>query len=352
MSTTRQKKMLLPDSPRRRKIKQHQMIVATVTEEEGFNPPVPHTDTLRLLVAIFLIHAVVIGAIIGYDRMSGVTEETRTMKKDTRGEAVPSVLPPSAVNTDLLQKEYPIEEYATYEWRSGDSLPKVAEKLRVPQDLLVRLNMLDKGAQIATNTILRYPRQPAVKAVGIGVAGADGLPPVTAVAFEPPPPAGSLAASSPSIGLEMPGEAPFSLSPNIMHELAQGPDLGSGAVSAPDSPPPAQPVAEKTPAVQDQPPPAPPPVVKTAGEKPVPKAIPVPRSYTPPAPPAARKSAPPPAVKPAPQRQGASHVVRPGENLYRIAARYKVDVKSIQDANKLKNPDHIREGMKLLIPAK
>lgn len=45
------------------------------------------------------------------------------------------------------------------------------------------------------------------------------------------------------------------------------------------------------------------------------------------------------------------HVVRPGENLYLIAARYNVTVRAIMRANGLRNPNVIYVGQELVIPA-
>lgn len=46
------------------------------------------------------------------------------------------------------------------------------------------------------------------------------------------------------------------------------------------------------------------------------------------------------------------HLVSAGENLSTIAARYGTDVKTLADANRLKSPDRIFAGQKLLIPQK
>lgn len=44
------------------------------------------------------------------------------------------------------------------------------------------------------------------------------------------------------------------------------------------------------------------------------------------------------------------HVVQPGEGLYDIAVKYKVDAQKIAAANNIANPNLIRAGQKLLIP--
>lgn len=56
-------------------------------------------------------------------------------------------------------------------------------------------------------------------------------------------------------------------------------------------------------------------------------------------------------VSPAPRSIGpAVHLVRPGENLYGIAAMYGVNAWSIARANGLANPNYIFAGQRLLIP--
>jgi len=62
-----------------------------------------------------------------------------------------------------------------------------------------------------------------------------------------------------------------------------------------------------------------------------------------------RKSTP--ASKSAKAEQGYEHVVKAGQTLAAIAAAYKVSPKAIIDANKLKNPNNLRVGQKLFIPA-
>ena len=64
----------------------------------------------------------------------------------------------------------------------------------------------------------------------------------------------------------------------------------------------------------------------------------------------ARGAAPRPAAGGAASNSGYEHAVQPGETLSAIAAAYKVSVKTIIDANNLKDPDHLRQGQKLFIP--
>jgi putative chitinase len=46
-----------------------------------------------------------------------------------------------------------------------------------------------------------------------------------------------------------------------------------------------------------------------------------------------------------------THVVRSGESLLSIARRYSVTVKSIQDLNKISNPNLIKVGQRIRIPS-
>ena len=52
----------------------------------------------------------------------------------------------------------------------------------------------------------------------------------------------------------------------------------------------------------------------------------------------------------APARADVTHVVQKGHTLEAIAHRYRVTVKSILDANHLKDPTHLKPGQTLLIP--
>jgi LysM repeat protein len=44
--------------------------------------------------------------------------------------------------------------------------------------------------------------------------------------------------------------------------------------------------------------------------------------------------------------------VKPNETLYSIATRHGVTVKALQAVNKISKPEALRDGMKLVIPAK
>ncbi|MES2594930.1 MAG: LysM peptidoglycan-binding domain-containing protein [Verrucomicrobiota bacterium] len=361
----------------------HKHRVAMVNEEAEWNQHEPNTGMARMFFVMLLIHVVVIGGIIVYDWLNGeeAAPATNVVSSSSASNTAASALPPPAVNAADLAAQIPIEDCSTYEWRSGDSIASVAKKLNVSEDVLIKMNMLDKGTQLEANSIIRYPKEPVVRALGVGTAGANGDLPVAAPAV----PKSSIAASEAAMALTAPGEQTFSFQSTIENELAPIPGGSSTALVKPsvqESPPPAvtleatgepavkapakmavaeappapAPVAKRDlPKIDEAPPakvepkPAPKPVIAKA-ENDVPKAIPVKR-YTPPAvaeKPVAKKSAPAPAAA----KSGKAYTVKPGETLYSIASRNGISVKSLQAANKIAKPEALRDGMKLVIPGK
>ena len=67
----------------------------------------------------------------------------------------------------------------------------------------------------------------------------------------------------------------------------------------------------------------------------------------------ARQNNPAPKLKklPAgPQDGSRKHTVQPGESLWKIAEKYKVNLEAIIQANRLSNPDLIYPGQSIIIP--
>ncbi len=347
----------------------HKHRVAMVNEEAAWNQHEPNSNMARMFVVMLLIHVVVIGGIIVYDMMNGEEAQPSTVISTNSTSTPLSSLPSPSAKVEASSNPIPIEECATYEWRSGDSISSVSKKLGVTEAVLIKMNMLDKGTQLEANSIIRYPKQPVVKAVGISVAGANGEPATASL------PAASIAAAKDEMPLVAPGEQSFSFQPTIVGELAPTPGQVPVIPMVQDSPPSAVTTAASgTPAIvevkKEELPPviaetAPSPMVasptpasvkapnvESRDEDEVPKALPVKR-YTPPAvnKPAIKKIA---EAAPA-KREGAkaprSHTVKSGETLYSIATRNGVSVKSLQAANKIVKPESLRNGLKLIIPA-
>jgi LysM repeat protein len=57
-------------------------------------------------------------------------------------------------------------------------------------------------------------------------------------------------------------------------------------------------------------------------------------------------------VKPAPGTGDRVHVVKPGENLFRIALRYNLDYYYLARYNNISNPSLVYVGQRILIPSK
>jgi len=356
----------------------HKHRVAMVNEEAEWNQHEPNSNMARMFVVMLLIHVVVIGGIVIYDWLNGEEAQTTVMVSEAASTSA-SALPSPTVNAGALESQSPIEDCATYEWRSGDSISSVASKLGVTEEVLIKMNMLDKGTQLEANSIIRYPKKPVVKAVGISVAGANGE--VAKVA----PTAASIAAAESAVPLTVPGEQTFSFQPTIESELAPTPGKVPVVPMIQHTPPPAvtkeatgspavAEVKKQVPAIIEDLPASPPakvevnvadsmpkaepkpePKVERKQESEVPKAIPVKR-YSPPAieKPATKKiaDAPPAKKETKPASRSSSYTVKPNETLYSIATRHGVTVKALQAANKITKPESLRDGMKLVIPAK
>jgi len=58
-----------------------------------------------------------------------------------------------------------------------------------------------------------------------------------------------------------------------------------------------------------------------------------------------------PAPRPLPEEQLKTYEVRPGDSLGRVAQRYGVSVHELMELNQLENPNRIRVGQKILLPA-
>ena len=133
---------------------------------------------------------------------------------------------------------------------------------------------------------------------------------------------------------------------------ATGDSLAMKSAPVQEELPPAVPVMEKTQAPKEEVKDTPKIAVKSKPEpeNEVPKAIPVKR-YTPPVieKPVVKKAAPAPSAKPA---RSSSYSVKPNDTLYSIANRHGVTVKALQTVNKIAKPESLRDGMKLIIPAK
>lgn len=380
---TKEKKLLLNLMDGER----HRHRVALVTEEGEWNQHEPNSGMARMFVVMLLIHVVLIGGIIIYDFMDDEEAPQQTATQMARALGNPSGgLPqaaPEIVSAQALAAA-DTEQYDNYEMRSGDSLKSIAAKMSTTEDELNRLNMIDKGLQIGPGTMLRVPKQAVPSAIPVDPATlkplktATEVPKAIAVTDQPPltvpseivkpadAPASLSAATLTPMSLVAPSEAPPT-TPSLA-SAADMPATANVAAEVAALPPPSNPhvvsLLEEPAPVAEKPKTAPAPVVK-AEPKPLARPNPVP----PPtqmlkkiasAPPATKKAepakksseSPPKTVAKTTPAASRSHTLKSGETLYRLSIKYGVSVAAIQKANSIKDPNTIRDGLTLVIPAK
>jgi len=369
--------------------------VALVTEEGEWNQHEPNNGIARMFVFMLLVHVVLIGGIIVYDFMGEKETPQQTVTQAARAMSSSSTsgLPqasPEVVSAQALAAA-DTEQFDNYEMRSGDSLKSIAAKFGATEEEITRLNMIDKGLQIGPGTMLRVPKQAVPSAIPVDpmtlkpMTATEEVPKAIPVQYQPP-----ATNKEPSEAVK-PSEAPASLSAATtpMPLIAPGEaSHSSGSLAAAADLPATAPAPAES-AVAELPPPTRPNVVSLlqknapqAGDKPKQAAKPEPKPLAKPnpvpsptqmlkkiadTPPPARKNAAakktiaeaPPASKKSESSRNVgktagsrAHTVQPGETLYRLSTKYGVSVAAIQKANNIKNPNAMRDGMKLVIPVK
>ena len=371
----------------------HRHRVALVTEEGEWNQHEPNSGMARMFVVMLLIHVVLIGGIIIYDFMGDDEKPQQTVTQAARAVSSGTGLPVAApeVVSAQAQAAADTQQFDNYEMHSGDSIKSIAAKFGSTEAEITRLNMIDKGLQIGPGTMLRVPKQAVPNAIPVNpktlkpMTVTEEVPKAIPVVRDHPP-----ATKVPSEAVK-PAEAPASLSAATMTPVSlltpnEAPPATSSLVAAADTPATAPAPAAKTAVL---PPPTKPNVVSLLEEnapkvepskpaaarpreepKPAAKALVRPNPVPPPtqmlkkiadAPPTAKKEKAEPTKKAtadAPPKTAAksgtsrTHTLKSGETLFRLSAKYGVSVAAIQKANNIKNPNSMRDGMKLVIPAK
>jgi LysM repeat protein len=375
----------------------HRHRVALVTEEGEWNQHEPNSGMARMFVVMLLIHVVLIGGIIVYDFMGDDEKPQQTVTQAARalsnGNGLPMASP--EVITAQAQAAADTEQFDNYEMRSGDSIKSIAAKFGSTEAEITRLNLIDKGIQIGPGTMLRVPKQAVLSAIPVNpktlkpMAIVEEVPRAVPVVSEQPPatkvpseavkpseaPASLSAATMSPISLLAPNEAPPATT-SLVADANMPATATAPSASTAELPPPTKPnvvslLQENAPKVEASKPEAvrprdrdePSPVAKAE-----PKLLAKPNPVPPPtqmlkkiadSPPATKKAeptkklvadAPPKTVTKAVAAR--THTLKSGETLYRLASKYGVSVTAIQKANNIKNPNSMRDGMKLVIPAK
>jgi LysM repeat protein len=385
----------------------HKHRVALVTDEGEWNQHEPNTGMARIFVVMLLIHVVLIGGIIVYDFMGEEESPAQTITQAARAQTSSSGLPQASqevINAQANAVANPDNDTEQYTVASGDSIRSIAEKHSTTEEKIIEMNRLDKGIQIEPGTLLNVPKQAVPSAVPVDTATALAMtrqsPPETqGESVRPENAPASITASESPISLLAPGEsAPIGnslsaaaeapaiaapatdaapaqqiigrVNPEAMAALANATVETEKAIAAANDAPPVtkvepepEPAPAPAPKVEAKPEPKPEPKKVVAKPEPKPLAkpnpVPTPSQMTkrladaPPAPKATtKKSTKDTPPKPAAKATSKSHTLASGETLYRLASKYGVSVAAIQKANNIKNPNAMREGMKLTIPAK
>jgi LysM repeat protein len=312
----------------------------TLASDEGeWNQHTANSGMARVFVIMLLLHVVLIGSIIVYDFIG--TDETsappaRTVATTSQEQpanatnaAVNAAPAPKALAVDpatLSPTDKPIIPVSEeHEVSSTDSIPKIAARYGVSiEDLIAVNNLGDANAVIKPLTILKIP---AVKINDPAKIQPIQYPDQAPVAAQK---------ETSVIPIEEPAPAPTTADQTPKAEPIP-------AVTSLADAPPAAPV-KATPASGPATPQSTPPAPKPAEAKPV--------AATPstPAKPAETKTVP--KATPVVTNNPGSHIMAKGDTLYSLARKYGVSVTAIQNANNIKNPNAIREGTKLVIPAK
>lgn len=365
----------------------HRHRVALVTEEGEWNQHEPNSGMARMFVVMLLVHVVLIGGIIIYDFMGDEETPQQTVTQAARAMSNTSGLPltsPDVVSAQA-QAVANTEQFDNYEMRSGDSLKTIAAKFGATEEEITKLNMIDKGLQIGPGTMLRVPKQAVPSAIPIDPktlkpkvvsndvpksAPVQDQPPATnkepSEAVKPAEAPASLSAALTPMSLLAPNEAPPATSALALADTpatAPAPKENLAALPPPTNPNAAAVLQENAPAPAK--PKEEPKRVAKSEPKPLAKPNPVPPptqmlkkiADTPPAPvkksEPAKKAADSPPKSTSPKATAVrTHTLHSGETLYRLSAKYGVSVAAIQKANNIKNPNAMRDGMKLVIPAK
>lgn len=381
--------------------KRHQHRVALVTDEGEWNQHEPNTGMARMFVVMLLIHVVLIGGIILYDFVGEEESPAQSVTQAARALSSSGGLPVASeevINAQASLLTNMDDNYEVYEMRSGDSLPSLAQRFGTTEQVLTELNLLDKGITIGAGTRLRIPKQQVASAVAVDpstlvpVTQGDDVPKAIPFTLNSPPPTegyavnpvdapASIAAAASPMSLLAPNESPPvsgasllaaaqtpATTPAPAEEIqiiggVPNPQAAAALAAAVEENERALAAAAEAERITAPPPPVEEP--KKVVPPPAPKPLAKPNPVPPPsqmikrladAPPATKPvtkkpttPAPKPAAKPTTSR---THTLASGETLYRLSTKYGVSVDALIKANGIKNPNTLREGLKLIIPAK
>ncbi|MBX7207661.1 MAG: LysM peptidoglycan-binding domain-containing protein [Verrucomicrobiaceae bacterium] len=361
--------------------KRRHHVTAFITQEGDWNRQEPNTGFARVFIAMLILHVFIIGGIILSDFRGSskpvprAPAVTAAMLTKSSAELSASHTPPAASPGSSDDANY--EKYTV---ASGDSLPTIVARFGVDKDEFVQLNHLDQGGGFSAGTVLLIPNRKVAEPMLITAARtmpeigvkppSDDAPATTSAtttdAAGTPPPADDAAAvaaaapdsastSSSTSGTDTAAPASAADSTTALVPLPEMP-ADSVAVqehTQADAPPEtAKPVESKTDTVAKEPARQKNTSKKVATAAPAPKPVPPPSEMK--SRPITKADSPPKAQnKTSPAKAaGGTHVLAKGETLYRLSGMYGVSVESLMKANNVKDAAKLRDGTKLIIPAK
>jgi LysM repeat protein len=296
--------------------KRRHHVAAFVTEEGEWNQHEPNTGLARMFIVMLVLHVFVIGGIILYDFVGeDVETQTNSISQQTQ---VASTSPGSVPTATPVP-------------------PSAPQNSEAPISL---------GAVNGSNESTANLNTAASSTPSLPVATAQTLPPIGNAT----PPA--LSVDHPELVAlpETTDETPLSTSASVSEPTSAMKTEPEASLA--DVPPATTlnaktetPVSKPETKVADAPPaPKPVPTPSEMAKRPTsnatPKTVAKTTSKTPAKPTAAANS-----------RSG-SYVMAKGDTLYRIAAKHGVSVEKIMKANGIKDAAKLRDGIKLVIPAK
>jgi len=307
----KKKKNILLDNLLGGERRRHQ--VAMITEEGEWNQHESNNGMARVFLIMLLVHVGLIGSIIVYDFIG--TDSGQPAPAPSAVTSAPKNSLPTPAKTPpvvaVAPSELAIPSTEDYRVQSGDSLPSIAARRGVDLADLIKLNQLDTSpTELKPGTVLKIPSRQISEPAKYATVKEF---PTTQIGQETPK-AGNI--------------LPIETTPPTFKEVAS---VATPAIATPVPPASTPPVAA----------PATPPAAKPEAPKTVAQ-VPTPPRPTP----------APPKATPAASSSVRSHTMSKGDTLYSLSRKYGVNVNAIQKANNITNPNAIREGTKLTIPAK
>ena len=289
---------------------------AHITREDDWKADSPNIKLSRVFGIVLGIHLVAIGGLMAYEMFrhkDGGTAATPAMKPASRDTKAPLAAAPATARTHGSVLDDPANaKLATHVVGPGEKLGDIAQRYRVEETALLEKNRIDRDHPFESGMKLVIPDRPATLA-----PTEDSKKLLANAATSPPPP-------EPPVRTTTPPAAAAPVKP-----------MAAVEPYSPDKP---VRKAERVGGAAE---------TRRTGKSRAPTAALATPKKTDVAP---KKSTPPKSASTSSPSKGRMHIVKQGENAYRIARSYGVDVDKLVRTNGIK-PDALRPGTTLIIPA-